>query len=323
MGYILEIATGQRHSLRAHHTFGRGVEKVDTPVSDSTISRIHAALEWDGEHWCVRDLSRNGTWRNGARLVAAESALLAAGDILRFGDADGPTWCLEDASEPRSCFTALSAGAVDIDFEPYLFLPDEHTPELVVHYSGFRRRWVASPVGNAAEHPPEHELKHGESLDVGEHRWRVFLAETANVTEMSAPLYARLADFDFVFDLSLDEEHTRLKLVNDGQEINLGERSHHYLLLQLARHRAEQASAGVESSSIGWVEREHLAQELGVDISHLNILIFRARKQIAESLAVTVNSAELVEGQKGRVRFGCPVFRINKGEELTHQQRAD
>ncbi len=90
MGYILEMATRQRHPLRAHHTFGRGVEQVDTPVSDSRISRIHAALEWNGEHWCVRDLSRNGTWRNGMRLIAAESALLAVGDLLCFGDTDGP-----------------------------------------------------------------------------------------------------------------------------------------------------------------------------------------------------------------------------------------
>ncbi|MEO1077075.1 MAG: hypothetical protein AAFX41_14100, partial [Bacteroidota bacterium] len=49
------------------------------------------------------------------------------------------------------------------------------------------------------------------------------------------------------------------------------------------------------------------------------IMIFRARKQIAQAMAGQVNSEFLVERGRGRVRCGFPRFKIYKGEELTYR----
>ena len=85
MGYILDTATQRKVPLRAHHPLGRGAEKVDTVISHPAVSRIHAVLEWFHDGWQVRDLSRNGTWLDGAPL-GGEPAFIANHAVLRIGD---------------------------------------------------------------------------------------------------------------------------------------------------------------------------------------------------------------------------------------------
>jgi hypothetical protein len=119
-----------------------------------------------------------------------------------------------------------------------------------------------------------------------------------------------------VFNLSLDEEVTELELHCAQQCIDLASRSHHYLMLQLARHRALDAVQGLDMKSQGWVYAEQLAAELGVDATHMNIQIFRARKQFADTLPDTVGHQVLLERRGGKVRFGCDKFKIFKGDSL-------
>src|SRR5690606_17683908 len=125
-----------------------------------------------------------------------------------------------------------------------------------------------------------------------------------------------LNEFEFIFDLSLDEENTELRLKNEELTVNLGERSHHYLLLHLARTRAMEAKDGLDLKSQGWVNTEQLSRDLGVEMSHINILIYRARQQLAQQVQTTLDLDGLVERGRGRVRFGCSRFRIYKGQKL-------
>ncbi len=317
MAYLIDTRAKRRQPLRAHHTIGRSADKADTVVADPAVSRIHAVLEWEHPGWRLRDLSRNGTWLDGRRLAAGEGTPVRAGARLNLGGRNGPALVLEDAGEPCSMLLGDAEGCDDLLLAPYLFLPDETSPKLVVYYSPQRREWLYYPLGSGHEPLPGEPLAHGQALAVEDLRWRVFLAETGRATAISGA-DQRLGDFEFLFDLSLDEECTRLRLRQGRHEIDLGERSHHYLLLQLARHRCDEARHGIDPGSQGWVDNELLAKELGVDLSHLNILIFRARKQLAEKLAGAVDSEPLVERRKGQVRFGCPRFTIHKGESLTH-----
>lgn len=308
--------------LRAHHTIGRSADKADTVIADPGVSRIHAVLEWSPDGWELRDLSRNGTWLDGKRLAPGEGTLVSQGQRIAFGGRKGPTVVVEDTGAPRSLLLSEVPGESDIELTPYLFLPDEAHPKLVVYYSSQRREWLHYPLRAGHEQLPGETLSHRQILDVDGVRWRVFMADSATSTALSGS-DQRLNDFQFLFDLSLDEESTRLRLRQGELEINLGERSHHYLLLQLARHRCEEAQQGVDQSSQGWVDTELLARELGVDLPHLNILIFRARKQLSDKLVTAVDSEQLVERRKGQVRFGCPHFTIHKGDTLTHEMSGD
>lgn len=51
---------------------------------DTSVSRVHARLDRDGEDWILVDLgSTNGTFVNGQRVVEAR---LRAGDVIELGD---------------------------------------------------------------------------------------------------------------------------------------------------------------------------------------------------------------------------------------------
>ena len=59
---------------------GRGADVV---ISEATMSRSHAAIGYDGEHFFVQDLgSTNGTRVNGKR---AQKAPIKSGDDLQLG----------------------------------------------------------------------------------------------------------------------------------------------------------------------------------------------------------------------------------------------
>lgn len=107
------------------------------------------------------------------------------------------------------------------------------------------------------------------------------------------------------FDVSLDEEHVFLTLHDGtGRQHCLGERIHHYALLMLARLRVEDAARGMDPADQGWVDMERLSRMIGIDRSHLNIQIFRARRQILDALGPDMAQADAVERRRGEVRFG-------------------
>lgn len=55
----------------------------DISLMDSSVSRNHAVLTWNGDAWRVTDVgSRNGTFING---VSIQRKLIVPGDIVRFG----------------------------------------------------------------------------------------------------------------------------------------------------------------------------------------------------------------------------------------------
>jgi hypothetical protein len=61
-------------------------EAADILVADSSVSRVHALLEWLGGWWFVQDLgSRNGTFVNGERVQVRRA--LRPSDELRLGRA--------------------------------------------------------------------------------------------------------------------------------------------------------------------------------------------------------------------------------------------
>ncbi|MFK8050965.1 MAG: FHA domain-containing protein [Halioglobus sp.] len=319
MAQLLDRHTNQYHLLRAHHTFGRSADKVDTLLSNPLTSRIHASLEWNGQEWLVRDLSSNGTWIDSKKLIPNQSQPIVLGERLSFGTEDDGNWIFCDDDAPRSLLQGLGPDTESLELEQYLFLPNEQKPEMVLIYSQDKKRWSRVPFALASQPQSETVLKHEDVIVCGDQRWRFFLAGTVDNTEVNEQVESSLEDFEFVFGLSLDEENTMLQLENQKQIVNLGERSHHYLLLHLARQRALEAQHGLDQKSQGWINSEQLMKDLGLEMAHINILIYRARKQLSQSLNGSLRSENLVERGKGRVRFGYPRFRIYKGQQLTYR----
>lgn len=129
----------------------------------------------------------------------------------------------------------------------------------------------------------------------------------------ASPIFGALS---FRFHVSLNEEHTWVKVFHDGKSFDLGERIHHYSLLTLARRRLEDARKGIEPHSQGWLDIERLSRMLGLDASHLNIQIFRVRKQIAQSLPAELSFPNIIERRRGEMRFGTFGFQIVRGSSI-------
>ncbi|MBP2703316.1 FHA domain-containing protein [Microbispora sp. RL4-1S] len=69
---------------RVRYVVGRA-SACDLVLSDVTVSRLHAELRRDDDHWVLTDLgSMNGTRLNGWRLVGP--ATVRTGDEIAFGD---------------------------------------------------------------------------------------------------------------------------------------------------------------------------------------------------------------------------------------------
>lgn len=118
------------------------------------------------------------------------------------------------------------------------------------------------------------------------------------------------------FTVSLNEEHVSVHVASRLAVVTLGERAHHYSLLELARLRLRDAERGLDHSSQGWIETGMLAHSLGLDITHLNIHIFRIRSQLRQAAARLGMTVELVERRRCELRFGDYSFTILRGSRL-------
>lgn len=130
---------------------------------------------------------------------------------------------------------------------------------------------------------------------------------TPSTSTESPPQYPAMA---LQFTVSLDEEHVFLDLAIGGHRFALGERVHHYPLLLLARRRLEDIARGLDSSSQGWLDIERLSVMLGIERAHLNIQLFRMRRQI--DLACKPGRP-VVERRRGQIRFCAPAVAIVRG----------
>lgn len=298
--------------LLAHHTIGRRHGAVDTRITSPEISGIHAAIQWTGTHWNIRDLSRNGTWLNGQLLAPARSHPLQLGDKIAFGHAANPVWIVENLDPPENLLIDLKTGDA-LPLEQYHLLPNEREPLASLHFNPARGQWLYELTGAAGDHA--RAVAHGERVDCGLHSWQLFLADNQGATKELALRQFCITEFTFRFSVSRHEEHVRLQLRRDDIKVDLHGRSHHYLLLYLARAHARDQARGLHTDEQGWVAIQVATQELGISVNHLNTQIWRARKQIAETLPDPVDTSRLVERRTWEIRLGgCP-FDIYKGSE--------
>lgn len=317
MAYILDIATNRLLPLAAHHTFGRLAASVDTCVDKPYVSKLHAAIEWNGYNWRVKHLGLNGTWVNGVAIAQGDTRELAVNDLIHIAEQADPGFLVRDLSPPSVMLWPLNIAedqAKPISLERYHLLPDNQSPEIAIYFDDADQEWHLEMI--SADHHRQH-LRQGDLIELNNTQWQFIRPQVYGPTEARAHNTLPLTDFQFVFNLSLDEETTQLELRHSSQQIDLAVRTHHYLLLQLARHRAEDAMRGLDSKSQGWVYADHLAAELGLDSTHMNIQIFRARKQLADLLLGARDQQCLLERRGGKIRFGCDKFSIYKGDKLT------
>ncbi len=136
-------------------------------------------------------------------------------------------------------------------------------------------------------------------------------AERLAETEQEDAPSPRAAELSLAFTVSKDEEHVGVVARHAGGVTELPASNLHYLLLVLARQRLQDRERrDLDVNEHGWMYVDELCSKLRLDPSHLNVTIFRLRKQL-ERLGV-VDAAGIVERRRttGQLRIGASALSI-------------
>jgi hypothetical protein len=310
MATLKNEASGEACLLHEYHVFGRDAARCETVIRDASVSRVHAHICWIGGQWELYDHSSNGTSVSGTLLRNGERAVLKQGDVIRFGKLGVAPWRVDTLDDPADTLWPICGPVRPIVLEASQVLPANTTPSITIFRSP-DGEWLCDDTS------PPRILHHGDEVSAGDAAWRLALVRSSSTTVLALPaaLGAPAQRLDFL--VSQNEEHVRALLYIRGGTVDLGERAHHYSLVTLARARSFDMQAGYETASQGWLELDELARMLGIDPSHVNVQIHRARAQFAALPGL--DASQLVERRRGSVRFGDFPFRIFRGEQLECQ----
>ena len=301
MGMLVRKGGQDRVALSAHNLLGRSSActlRLDTPRA----SAEHARIAYRDGAWTVRDLgSRNGTFVNDERLDPGGVRMLRAGDEIAFGD-PAATWTLADASQPVPMARKLRTDSVIAGQPGLLPLPSPDDPRccIVEDTSG---AWHVESEGLTRQ------ATDGEILDILGEPFMLHLPVPVAAT-VEPEQVLRVSDVDLAFRVSRDEEVVELSVITPKAQRVLLPRSHHYMLLTLARVRVKSRDEGrLEPLQRGWVFVDDLCRMLSTDENKLNVEIFRVRQEMGQ-LGLT-NGAAIVERRRGSRQLRVGTERIS------------
>lgn len=280
--------------LAAHAVAGRAPGSA-VRLADHAASNDHSSVFWNGERWQVRDLaSTNGTWVDGRLVEAGANVDVKRGSVLQFG-CSAERWELTDDRGPMVVAHALSTGEERQAVDGLLALPDADSV-LVSIFIDTAGRWLLE--GSDGLQRP---VSDKEEITVAEERWALTVPPASPIagTYKTAPSLS-LATSTLRFHVSRDEEHVRIEVVDGGDVLEIGQRTHFYALLLLARERRKDAGRGDRpEDEQGWIHVVDLARQLRVEEKYLNVLLFRARQAFAKAGL----GAEIVQRRRREIRI--------------------
>jgi hypothetical protein len=301
MGLLVNVDSDERVLLRAHHVFGRSDTRADTCIAAPDVSLMHAVVRWREGAWSIADFSRNGTLVDGVALQPGHWLPLRQQHELRFGRSSGCVWRVCDLAPPGTSLVPLDARLAPIGLTGNQLFPHPEAPELAI-FQDAAGSWQLDSDGQISR------LNPGDAVTLAGVTYRFMVSERMDETADAIEFSCMPIRLQFV--VSPDEERVQL-CVRQGQRVfELGERSHHYCLLTLARRRLHDARSGVVPSRQGWFECDELAQMLKISITNLNIQIYRARQQLISCAPAAARLADIVERERGRLRLGDFQFEI-------------
>ncbi len=240
-------------------------------MDNQRVSGEHASLHWVGDRWELRDLgSRNGTFLDGIRLGPTERTTLAPGAVFALGGEH--TFRLEDGSPPVPSARHGKTGLLRTAAEGLLVLPDDDHPEVSI---------FEDPTGHwVAEEGDSTRIVADRDIVIADGEGWVLDFPSANATWEASGMLPTLETLSMRFAVNRDEEHIEVTVAHPAGTTTLPARTHHYLLLTLAR--AALADEEASAAERGWVDREVLCRMLATDPRKLNVDVFRVRRQLTE-----------------------------------------
>ena len=302
MATLFNRKTEESLILRVYHTFGRNAESNITVLQSPSVSRNHATIAWDGEGWKIKDISRNGTYINQQRISGGSYVALTPHCRIQFGNMPAETWEVVDLNPPVTGLVADDGSLLSLH-DVYV-LPVEQ--QQIVIYLDEEGRWLCETGGDTRV------LHSGDRVGADGRYW--FFVD-GNPSAATAVISAQPPpnDIQFKFHASANEEHVSLTLIVGDQRLELGERTHHYLLLLLAKQRIADSQQQRPEAEQGWIKKEVLVRMMGMVEQHINIQIHRFRKQVATVLPQSATLHQVIERRPGELRFAYTDIEIDGG----------
>ncbi|KYF99608.1 hypothetical protein BE20_00035 [Sorangium cellulosum] len=292
--------TGERIALRSRMLIGRSAA-CDLRVKNPRVSSEHAGLGWTGAGWEGDLGSKNGTFVGERRLAVGERTPLLPGDLLTLGTPRPPAtaFVLADAEAPAASARQAQTGVVRAASAGLIVLPDDENPRasVVEQHDG---SWAVEAQGTARL------ASDRETVVVDGQAWILDLPQrsSSTVDGGGAPTLSTIA---LRFAVSRNEERVHITVVCPDRDIELPARSHHYLLVTLARARL--AAAAEPPAQRGWLDRDELCRMLATDELRLNVEVCRARKQFS-ALGIQ-DAASIVDRRVGTGQIRLGVERVD------------
>lgn len=297
MAFLKRLADGDQYSLTSSHLVGRSPGS-NLQLGSQLVSSTHAEIRWNGSTWELRDLgSRNGTFVGARRLESGERVTIQRGARIAFGDIEALFELVDDGPP---CAAAISQDGQRQEAEDgYLVLPGPEQPVLTVFDEG-GGNWIAEANSGIRQ-----RVSSGEEIRIASQSWRLDLPMISESTWQPDSTRFVLHRMTMRFNVSRDEEHVKVSLIQDDRVMPLASRTHHYVLLALARARLEDREQGdLSEAEEGWCHVEDLVDMLRIAEPTLNVSIWRARRALAQ--VGVLGAAEIVERRPNppRVRLG-------------------
>jgi hypothetical protein len=303
MATLTHVSTGKSYLLSSTFLVGRS-RTCALPLNSPKISSQHAVFHWRGQGWELRDLhSRNGTFVNQRRLAPGEAVQVYRGTSIAFGD---PTQAFDVAEDepPRALARAEDGTLVYADAEGFLALPG---PEPVaISISSHEGQWFL-------DNDDERIVRDGDVLHAGGKPWRLELPVAVEET-WQAEHGARIDEIGLRFTVGGNGEFVEVDVLHGQLVTRLRSRTHHHLLLALARRRladeARAAATRLPASDRGWTSTKDPRSLSVPSAGTLNLDIHRARRQLGDEVGL-VDARLLIERRPGGlIRIGVSRLEI-------------
>jgi hypothetical protein len=305
MALLVHERSGMTINLHANHLVGRS-DRCDLRMSEDYVSSEHASIRWNGQIWSLKDLgSRNRTYLNGSSVSAAQPVPLEVGSRIAFG-LEADVWTLSDLSAPEAVAIPLDGSEPLIAVNALLPVPSPLKPAATV-YRGSDGGWKLDEDGEVRE------AVDGGVFAADGRSFRLSLPSAVLPTVPLGALEApRTTDLALEFSVSVDEEHVEIVARSRRETLQLGARTHNYILLELARRRAADVQSGLPETSCGWVYQDELCDSLRLDLARLNVDVYRIRKQFAQIELLDPASVIERRARTKQLRLGVKQFLVRQ-----------